>query len=135
RPLAAVAGGPVGAGRHRPRRRRPRVGGEGGPRARPRGGPLPPAEGVRGDTVMSETLTLPHSSGAAAPPAPVPPSPWLAALAIVPVLATVYQTLVLTDVTDDVIRKGIQGDPYDKVWVRLTWGAAILYGVFLGVWG
>src|SRR5438094_5104326 len=63
------------------------------------------------------------------------PSPWLAAVALVPVLATVYQTLVLTDVTDDVIRKGIQGDPYDKVWVSLTWGAAILYGVFLGVWG
>src|SRR5947209_17918324 len=72
---------------------------------------------------------------APASPATIGPRYWLAALAIVPVLATVYQTLVLADVTDDVIRKGIQGDPYDKVWVSLTWGAAILYGVFLGVWG
>ena len=31
-----------------------------------------------------------------------PDRPWLAAVAIVPILATVYQTLVLTDVTDDV---------------------------------
>ena len=32
---------------------------------------------------------------------PAPDRPWLAAVAVVPILATVYQTLVLTDVIDD----------------------------------
>jgi MFS family permease len=58
----------------------------------------------------------------------------LAALAVVPVLATVYQTLVLTDVTGDVIRKGIEGDSYQMLWTNLTWGIATLYGIFLGMW-
>ena len=40
----------------------------------------------------------------------VPDRPWLAAVAVVPILATVYQTLVLTDVTNDVIRKGIEAE-------------------------
>jgi MFS transporter, DHA2 family, multidrug resistance protein len=61
--------------------------------------------------------------------------PWLAALAIVPILATVYQTLVLTDVTSDVIRKGIDGEHYSMIWTSVCWGAAILYGVFIGMWG
>jgi MFS transporter, DHA2 family, multidrug resistance protein len=60
---------------------------------------------------------------------------FLAALAIVPILATVYQTIVLTDVTADVIRKGIEGDSYQMLWTNLTWGIATLYGVFLGLWG
>ena len=60
--------------------------------------------------------------------------PWLAAVAIVPILATVYQTLVLTDVTDDVIRKGIQGEHYAMIWTNVCWGVAILYGVFGGIW-
>ena len=60
--------------------------------------------------------------------------PWLAAVAIVPILATVYQTLVLTDVTDDVIRKGIDGEHYAMIWTNVCWGAAIIYGVFAGIW-
>jgi DHA2 family multidrug resistance protein len=72
-------------------------------------------------------------------PAPHPSTredrlPWLAALAIVPILASVYQTLVLTDVTSDVIRKGIEGDKYAMIWTDVCWGAATLYGVFAGLW-
>ncbi len=58
----------------------------------------------------------------------------LAAIAIVPVLSTVYQTLVLTDVTDDVIRKGIEAEHYSMIWSTVCWGVAILYGVFLAFW-
>ncbi|MDR3635931.1 MAG: MFS transporter [Isosphaeraceae bacterium] len=58
----------------------------------------------------------------------------LLAIAVVPVLATVYQTLVLTDVTGDVIRKGIQGDSYQMLWTNLTWGVATFYGIFIGIW-
>jgi MFS transporter, DHA2 family, multidrug resistance protein len=60
--------------------------------------------------------------------------PALTAIAALPVLATVYQTLVLTDVTGDVIRKGIEGDSYQMLWTNLTWGVATLYGIFLGLW-
>jgi MFS family permease len=63
-----------------------------------------------------------------------PAAPWLAALAVVPILATVYQTLVLTDVTDDVIRKGIDGEHYSMIWTNVCWGVATLYGVFAGIW-
>ena len=59
---------------------------------------------------------------------------FLAGLAIFPILATVYQTLVLTDVTGDVIRKGIEGDSYQMIWTNVTWGVAIIYGIFLGMW-
>jgi MFS family permease len=58
----------------------------------------------------------------------------LAALAIFLVLATVYQTLVLTVVTDDVIRKGIEADEYDMIWVNVAWGVAVLYSVFAAFW-
>src|SRR5208283_1432204 len=60
--------------------------------------------------------------------------PWLAALAIVPILATVFQTFVLTDVTDDVIRKGLQAEHYDMIWPQVLWGIGLLYGVFAGIW-
>jgi MFS family permease len=63
-----------------------------------------------------------------------PDRPWLAAVAVVPILATVYQTLVLTDVTDDVIRKGIEAEHYSMIWTTLCWGVATLYGVFAGLW-
>jgi MFS family permease len=73
-----------------------------------------------------------------APAEPTPLSPRaqriLAAVAIMPILATVYQTLVLTDVTDDVIRKGIEGDSYQMIWTNLSWGLATLYGIFAGLW-
>src|SRR5437764_1751494 len=72
-----------------------------------------------------------------APPtlqSPQGPSPWLAAVAVVPILATVYQTLVLTDVTDDVIRKGIDAEHYRMIWTNVCWGISVLYGVFAGIW-
>jgi MFS family permease len=85
---------------------------------------------------MSQLKTVTPQS-----PAPPPASssredraPWLAALAVVPILATVYQTLVLTDVTSDVIRKGIEGDEYAMIWTNICWGVATLYGVFAGLW-
>src|SRR5271154_1391493 len=59
---------------------------------------------------------------------------FLAALAVVPILATVYQTLVLTDVTDDVIRKGIEAEHYSMIWTNVCWGVTIIYGVFAGIW-
>ena len=62
-------------------------------------------------------------------------SPWLAAVAVVPILATVYQTLVLTDVTSDVIRKGIEAEHYSMIWTSVCWGVTIVYGVFIGMWG
>jgi MFS family permease len=49
-------------------------------------------------------------------------------------LATVYQTLVLTVVTDDVIRKGIEADEYDMIWINVAWGVAVLYSVFAAFW-
>jgi MFS family permease len=58
----------------------------------------------------------------------------LAAVAVVPILATVYQTLVLTDVTDDVIRKGIDAEHYSMIWTNVCWGITVLYGVFAGIW-
>ena len=60
--------------------------------------------------------------------------PWLAAVAVVPILATVYQTLVLTDLIDDVIRKGIEAEHYSMIWTNVCWGISILYGVFAAVW-
>src|SRR5262249_32613684 len=74
----------------------------------------------------------------AAPPSPPGQSSehvqrLLAAVAVVPVLASVYQTLVLTDVTSDVIRKGIDGDSYQMIWTNVAWGVAIIYGVFGGL--
>src|SRR2546421_11550015 len=57
----------------------------------------------------------------------------LAAVAVVPVLASVYQTLVLTDVTSDVIRKGIEGDSYQMLWTNVAWGVSVIYGVFGGL--
>jgi MFS transporter, DHA2 family, multidrug resistance protein len=58
---------------------------------------------------------------------------WLATLAVVPILASVYQTLVLTDITSDVIRKGIEGDSYRMLWTNVVWGVAVLYGIFGGM--
>src|SRR5258708_26992914 len=58
----------------------------------------------------------------------------LAALAVVPILATAYQTLVLTDVTDDVIRPGIEAEHYSMIWSNACWLIASIYGIFIGVW-
>jgi MFS family permease len=58
----------------------------------------------------------------------------LAAVAVVPILATVYQTLVLTDVLGDVIRKGIEAEHYSMIWTNVCWGISVLYGLFGGIW-
>jgi MFS family permease len=58
----------------------------------------------------------------------------LAAFAVVPILGTVYQTLVLTDVTDDVIRTGIEAEHYSMIWPNVCWGVATFYGIFAAVW-
>jgi MFS family permease len=68
------------------------------------------------------------------PPTPASSPPWLAAVAIIPILATVYQTLVLTDVTDDLIRLGINAEHYSMIWTSVSWGVTIIYGVFAGIW-
>jgi hypothetical protein len=80
------------------------------------------------------TMTTPPQ--ATAPPTPVAENRrrGLAALAIFLVLITVYQTLVLTVVTDDAIRKGIEADEYDMIWVNVAWGVAILYSAFGAFW-
>jgi DHA2 family multidrug resistance protein len=80
---------------------------------------------------MSQAIALPDQPAIAS----VKMQRFLAALTLVPILETVYQTIVLTDVTSDVIRKGIEGDSYQMIWTTLTWGLATLYGVFLGLWG
>src|ERR1043165_9633566 len=86
-------------------------------------------------TVTAERVGSQAPGQASAPPAiPAPVRPWLAAVAVVPILATVYQTLVLTDVTDDVIRKGIDAEHYSMIWTNVYWGITILYGVFAGIW-
>ncbi|WP_422928939.1 MFS transporter [Singulisphaera sp. PoT] len=54
----------------------------------------------------------------------------LAAFATFLVLITVYQTLVLTAVTDDVIRKGIEADEYDMIWTDVAWGVPIIFSLF-----
>jgi MFS family permease len=74
-------------------------------------------------------------TSAATPASPVESPPWLAAVAVVPILASVYQTLVLTDVTSDVIRTGIDAEHYSMIWTSVCWGASVLYGVFAGIWG
>ena len=77
-------------------------------------------------TVAAQSAISQTSGRSSALPAqPVRDRPWLAAVAIVPILATVYQTLVLTDVTDDVIRKGIDGEHYSMIWTSVCWGVAV----------
>jgi MFS family permease len=83
---------------------------------------------------MTTGPTVQAPSTAPAPPPLDLRHPLLTAIAALPVLATVYQTLVMTDVTGDVIRKGIEGDSYQMLWTNLTWGIATLYGLFLGIW-
>src|SRR5262245_6692180 len=90
--------------------------------------------GQRSDRMAQVTAQPPHELSPQRPPAVAETSPLLAAVAIVPILATVYQTLVLTDVTSDVIRKGIEGEHYSMIWTNVCWGVAIIYGLFAGIW-
>jgi hypothetical protein len=83
-------------------------------------------------------------SAITAPPTALPAEPapalvvgrqqLLAAFAFFLVLSTVYQALVLTDVTEDVIRLGIEADRYEMLLVSVAWGATILLGIFSGLW-
>ena len=57
----------------------------------------------------------------------------LTLIAVLPILATVYQTLVLTDLADGNIRRGIESDPGDSTWLTAAWSLATLYGVFGGL--
>lgn len=57
----------------------------------------------------------------------------LTLIAVLPILATVYQTLVLTDLVDGDIRRGIESDPGDATWLSAAWGLFTLYGVFAGL--
>src|SRR5262245_42793937 len=57
----------------------------------------------------------------------------LAGVAVIPIMASVYQTLVLTDVTSDVIRQGIEGGSSPMLWSNVTWGVSIVYGAFAGL--
>src|ERR1700757_767959 len=59
---------------------------------------------------------------------------WLAALAMLFVLFAPYQTLVQTVITDDAVRKGIEADDYQMIWVQVAYGIGVLYGVFTGLW-
>src|SRR5262245_45581991 len=79
------------------------------------------------------TAVIERAGSPASEHAPAAP-PWLAAVAVVPILATVYQTLVLTDVVDDVIRKGIEAEHYSMIWTNVCWGVATLFGIFTGLW-
>src|ERR1700729_3185869 len=53
-----------------------------------------------------------------APPGTLERRHWLAALAMLFVLFAPYQTLVQTVITDDAVRKGIEADDYDMIWVQ-----------------
>ena len=59
---------------------------------------------------------------------------WLAALAVLVIFFTPYQTLVQTVLTDDAVRKGLDIDEYDMVWQQVGYGVGILYGVFTAIW-
>ena len=54
-------------------------------------------------------------------------------VALLPVLGTIYQTLVLTDLVDEDIRRGIESDKLDGTWLSASWGLSMLYGVFAGL--
>ena len=61
------------------------------------------------------------------------PAHVLAAIAILFILFTPYQTLVQTVITDDAVRKGIEADDYDMIWVTVAYGVGVIYGVFMGL--
>jgi MFS family permease len=90
---------------------------------------------------MTAAVSAPAPPSVPAGPSPAAPPPirlerryWLAALAILVVFFTPYQTLVQTVLTDDAIRKGLDIDDYDMVWQQVGYGVGILYGLFTGLW-
>ena len=58
----------------------------------------------------------------------------LAALAVLFVFFSVYQTLVQTVLTDDAVRKALDIDEYDMTWQQAGYGVGLMYGVFTGMW-
>ena len=82
------------------------------------------------------TLAAQPPSETAAPVSPLmlEPRKLLAALAILFVLFTPYQTLVQTVITDDALRLGVEADQYDMTWVTVGYGVGVIYGVFAGLW-
>ncbi len=83
---------------------------------------------------MTTLATQPTSETAAVePPLTLGPRHWLAALAILFVFFTPYQTLVQTVITDDSVRLGIEADEYDMTWVTVAYGVGVIYGVFGGM--
>ncbi len=70
----------------------------------------------------------------AAPPLRLERRHWLAALAILVVLFSPYQTLVQTVITDDAVRKGVEADDYDMIWVQVGYGVGVFYGLFTALW-
>ena len=93
-----------------------------------------PQDAVTASMTRTSTTAPQSVSFHRQPPASRGKAPWLAAVAIVPILATVFQTFVLTDVTDDVIRKGLEAEHYAMIWPQILWGIGLLYGVFTGIW-
>ncbi len=51
-------------------------------------------------------------------------------VAALAVLATVYQTLVLTGLVNDTIRRALEYDKADQLWAEVAWGVPMLYGLF-----
>jgi len=51
-------------------------------------------------------------------------------VAALAVLATVYQTLVLTGLVNDTIRRALEYDKADQLWAEIAWGVPMLYGLF-----
>ncbi len=76
----------------------------------------------------------PPETAAPASPLALEPRKLLAALAILFVFFTPYQTLVQTVITDDAVRLGIEADQYDMTWVTVGYGVGVIYGVFAGLW-
>src|ERR1700739_1735000 len=81
-------------------------------------------------------MTAPETTAAAGPVAPVRMERrhWLAALAMLFVIFTPYQTLVQTVTTDDAVRKGVEADDYDMTWVTVAYGVGVIYGLFTSLW-
>ena len=58
---------------------------------------------------------------------------WLAALAMLFVLSRLPDPRA-DGPTDDAVRKGVNVDEYDMIWVQVAYGVGILYGVFTALW-
>jgi MFS family permease len=91
---------------------------------------------------MTATLAAPALQPSLTEPALSTPDPplqferghMLAALAVLFVFFSVYQTLVQTVLTDDAVRKALDIDEYDMTWQQAGYGIGLMYGVFTGMW-